>query len=314
MRRVIAGVLACMATAVPAFAQSIRAADSLLEHGRLERAESLYYSGVRARPRDPVAREALGRYLAERGALRVAVTLLEEALQFGGDATAIGAELAPLYVSLGDYHALAALKSSALTAGERARATWLEAHSTRLIAPDSVLTVSFKSSSDDAFVGRMPVRINGRIVDAVIDASRRGIILSDSLAGVTHLRMFTEQDARRGREMPGVADSIGFGRLSMTNTPVAVTPSKTPVIVGLDVLARFAATFDPAASRATLRVSGTADTAPATAMLLSTLVKPDDWLALQANGWLSLRDPVIARLLREHRWTLDAKRGQLVLE
>src|SRR5205814_1320064 len=85
-------------------AQSVRAADSLLERGRLDRAESLYYAATRVRPRDPVARAALGRYLAERGAQRVAVTLLEEALQFGGDAPAISAELAPLYLTLGDYH------------------------------------------------------------------------------------------------------------------------------------------------------------------------------------------------------------------
>jgi len=35
---------------------------------------------------------------------------------------------------------------------------------------------------------------------------------------------------------------------------------------------------------------------------------------LQANGWVSMRDPELARLLREHRWTLDAKHGQLVIE
>jgi Flp pilus assembly protein TadD len=69
-------------------AQASRTADSLLNAGAVARAESLYYAAIRARPRDPMARWALGRYLAERGALRVAATLLEEADQFCGDALA----------------------------------------------------------------------------------------------------------------------------------------------------------------------------------------------------------------------------------
>ncbi|MGH7619287.1 MAG: tetratricopeptide repeat protein, partial [Gemmatimonadaceae bacterium] len=282
---------------------------------RLDRAESLYYAAVRVRPRDPAARFALGRFLAERGAQRVAVPLFEEALQFGGDATTIGAELAPLYLALGEYQALATLPSSPLTSGEKARASWLEAHPTRFIAPDSVLVASYRDVTADGYLGRIPIRVNGRAVDALIEPTNRGLVLSDSAAGVLHVRMFVEKEGQRERgAFPAAADSLGIGRLSITNAPLSVAPIKVPATIGLDALARFAPTFDPRAGRVTLRVSGSVEPPPPSALSLSTLVKPNDWLVLEANGWLSLREPAIARLLHEKRWTVDAKRGQLVLE
>jgi hypothetical protein len=87
-------------------AQSTRLADSLLQSGVLMRAESLYYAAVRARPSDPNARQALGRYLVSRGAPRVGATLLEEAIRFGGDKPAIERELAPIYLATGEFHSL----------------------------------------------------------------------------------------------------------------------------------------------------------------------------------------------------------------
>lgn len=314
MKRILICAALSAAVVSTARAQSVRAADSLLERGRLDRAESLYYAATRVRPRDPVARAALGRYLAERGAQRVAVTLFEEALQFGGDAPAISAELAPLYLTLGDYHALAALPSSSLSTGEKARATWLDAHPTRVIAPDSVLTASYRSTGDSLYLGRLPIRVNGHVVEAVIEPSRHGLVLSDSAAGASHLRMFVEKSQTRERGVyAAAADSIGIGRLVITNAPVSVAPIKVPAIIGLGELARFAPTFDARAGRVTLHVSGSLE-APASAMILSTLAKPSEWFVLQANGWLSLRDTAIARLLRERRWTLDAKHGQLIIE
>ena len=80
-------VLALAAGALPARAQRyVTRADSLLRQGRVFAAEELYYTAVRKAPRDPVARLALGRYLAARGALRPGAVLMEEARFFGGDA------------------------------------------------------------------------------------------------------------------------------------------------------------------------------------------------------------------------------------
>ncbi|HEY9228130.1 MAG TPA: tetratricopeptide repeat protein, partial [Gemmatimonadaceae bacterium] len=99
MKRALCAALLGFVLAPAARAQSVAVADSLLRRGSLQRAESLYYAAVRVRPRDPNARLALGRFLAGRGASRVAVTLLEEAVQFGGTAAPIAVDLAPLYLS-----------------------------------------------------------------------------------------------------------------------------------------------------------------------------------------------------------------------
>src|SRR5918992_5185085 len=106
VRRIIVFAILVLA-ARPLHAQGLLArADNLLRVGRMFAAETLYYYAVRRAPRDPVARLALGRYLAARGALRVGAVLMEEARYFGGNAKEIGAYLAPVYARLGDWKAL----------------------------------------------------------------------------------------------------------------------------------------------------------------------------------------------------------------
>ena len=162
-------------------AQTARA-DSLLNAGALQRAESLYYSAVQMRPRDPMARWALGKYLVARGAPRVGMTLFEEALQFGGDPAIVNAELAPTYLVLGEYHKLSALKASPLSAPERERARWLVARSTQAPRPRLRRDLTLKKSSDVAPLGRVAIRVNGRTVDATITAREHGIIIADTSA------------------------------------------------------------------------------------------------------------------------------------
>ena len=58
-------------------------ADALLDAGRWAEAEEMLYAAARARPRDPIARARLGRYLAMKGALRPGLVLIEEAAEFG---------------------------------------------------------------------------------------------------------------------------------------------------------------------------------------------------------------------------------------
>jgi hypothetical protein len=315
MRASILAVAALSLSASGVFAQGTRA-DSLLRAGAWMRAESLYYAAARARPRDPAARMGLGRYLAARGATRVAVTLFEEALQFGGDAPTIAAELAPLYLALGEYQALAALPAASLSSAERARAKWLEEHPTRLIAPDSVMTVGYRESTD-GYVGRMPIRINGRTVDAAIDVRALGVTVSDSFATATRIRRFPTAPARGARvaNVPAAADSLAIGRLAWTNMPVRIDTLSVPVVLGFDVLARLAPTFDPRGDRVTLRIGGARrPISPPGATALTTLIQRSDIVVSQAGGWLSLRSPAIARLLAEHRWTFDNRRGQLIVE
>lgn len=70
--------------------------DSLIAVGRWSEAEDALYSRSRAHPRDPVARAALGRYLAMKGAVRAGHVLIEEAIRFGLDAARGREMLRPL--------------------------------------------------------------------------------------------------------------------------------------------------------------------------------------------------------------------------
>lgn len=70
-------------------------ADTLLQAGRWAEAEDLLYAAARADSRDPVARAALGRYLAMKGAILPGMTLISEAEKFGLDAATTNAMLAP---------------------------------------------------------------------------------------------------------------------------------------------------------------------------------------------------------------------------
>lgn len=71
-------------------------ADALIDAGRWTEAEDLLYAGVRARPRDPIARARLGRYLAMKGALRPGLVLIEEAGEFGLPASTVRALADPI--------------------------------------------------------------------------------------------------------------------------------------------------------------------------------------------------------------------------
>src|SRR5437870_2911921 len=96
LSRTFAAAAICVLHFSTASAQwGVWSGDSLLAAGRLVSAESAYYATARANPRDPIARAALGRFLAARGATRVGAVLLEEARQFGGDSAAIARALLP---------------------------------------------------------------------------------------------------------------------------------------------------------------------------------------------------------------------------
>ena len=70
--------------------------ESLIDAGRWREAEDMLYAGVRSRPRDPIARARLGRYLAMKGALRPGLVLVEEAGEFGLPSTTVRALATPI--------------------------------------------------------------------------------------------------------------------------------------------------------------------------------------------------------------------------
>src|SRR5215207_6916519 len=71
-------------------------ADAMLDAGRWREAEEMLYADARKRPRDPVARARLGRYLAMKGALKPGLVLIEEAAEFGLPASATRELAAPI--------------------------------------------------------------------------------------------------------------------------------------------------------------------------------------------------------------------------
>jgi len=70
--------------------------EALIDGGRWTDAEELLYAGVRARPRDPIARARLGRYLAMKGALLPGLVLVEEAGEFGLPSATVQALATPI--------------------------------------------------------------------------------------------------------------------------------------------------------------------------------------------------------------------------
>ena len=314
----VVAVSAAMVVSSSVRAQSTHFADSLLDIGALARAESEYYTAVRVRPRDPIARWALGRFLVARGAPRVGATLFEEALQFGGEPSIVIADLAPVYLALGMYHELAALPSSSLPAGERERARWLDTHPTRLVSPDSIVTVSYKAGRSGD-IGRVTIQLNGRPVEATISPRVQGLIVSDTSAVARKLRRFDAnggQPASRVSSAPAAADSISIGGITYRNFPIAIRSleNRGQAIVGFDVLGRFAPSFDPRAGRITLRVGGAVAAPPKNADTFATLLTPSDLRILQSSGWVSVGNAQMLRTLADHRWTFDTRRGQIVVD
>lgn len=71
-------------------------ADSLLDEGRWAEAEAAFYQQSEVAPRDPVARAALGRFIAMKGAVRPGLVLIAEARKFGLDRRITNELVAPL--------------------------------------------------------------------------------------------------------------------------------------------------------------------------------------------------------------------------
>ena len=289
-------------------------ADSLLREGAIGRAESLYYAAVRVRPRDPEARWALGQYLISRGAVRVGATLVEEAVRFGLDSAVGAATLAPAYLQIGEYHALAALPAPTLSGAELARARWLVEHPSRIVAPDSIIAVDYRPSAGDGAIGTIPVRVNGRTVDATITARVHGLVVSDTTALATRLRRFSSS-AVTARGAPVVADSLDIGRLSISNAPATIAAGiDAPALLGIDTFMQYAPTFEPRVHRVLLHPTGIPAAVPTGVTVLQTLRIENDLLVARGGGWASLASPVLAGLFRDRRWTVDAKRGRILIE
>jgi hypothetical protein len=318
MYRFSKSLLVLSAFAATAGAQRVnRVADSLVRRGALERAESLYYADARARPRDPQARYALGQFLWGRGAARIGATLLDEAKQFGGPRAQIDSALSRIYFDLGEYAAIAALRSE-MSVERRRLIDWLVTHPTRASAPDSGVLVAFTRTPLDGYLGAVRLRVNGYpIVAQVWPRAACGLSISDTSAAMAKLRTFSKPVLDTTPAVLAVADSVGFGRMTMTNMPVTAMKLRDGVqaTICLGTLMKYAPTFDPKANLMTLHLGGTVPRARASNVGLPFFVSSDGIFSVSQSGALMpLALPQMTAMLRDRRWTIDTRRGLLVLE
>ena len=97
-------------------------ADELLDEGRWAEAEAMFYAQSERASRDPLARAALGRFIAMKGAVRPGMVLIDEARQFGLEPAIARELIAPLRAILEWRSAAADLKKdSTFTIGFRAK-------------------------------------------------------------------------------------------------------------------------------------------------------------------------------------------------
>ncbi|HEY0996747.1 MAG TPA: hypothetical protein VGD77_12205 [Gemmatimonadaceae bacterium] len=302
-------LVALLAPATLPAQRDLARADSLLRAGRVSRAEAVYFAAARQRPRDPAARLALGRYLAARGATRVGAVLIEEAWRFGAAPGVAATHLAPLYARLADWQALARLDRAPLSAGERARAAWLADNRSESTGPDSVALPLLPGRDGPAEV---LIAVGADTIRAQVVPRAVGLVLDGSMAAAAGVRVFTggATDSRQGA---AVAREVRVGSLMLRNEPVRLEPlGAGRAQVGLELLARYAATVDPVARTLTLRRSGRVARGGGTRV---PLLREGRDAQVAWNGRLEpLGGVTLAGYLSRGRWTVDARRGELVLE
>lgn len=146
-------------------------ADVLLDSGLWPQAEEAYYAQSNIRTRDPVARAALGRYLAMKGAVLPGTVLIEEAMQFGLD-SALGKRLLRPWRSVLAYRSIATLQADSVI---RARPPEDSLSLFRISFPGGVMNSLRRNGSDPRplWVDVVPRQIG---VDSIAgDSPRIGI-------------------------------------------------------------------------------------------------------------------------------------------
>ena len=305
LRHLILPLLAVPLAASLATAQApaLQTADSLMRTGQVFRAESLFYLAVRRSPRDPDARLALGRYLAARGALKVGAVLMEEARFFGGDAAQVAREIAPIYMRLHDFRALSMLPASPLEAPERSRVEWLRGAPPSHLGPDSVI-VPLRTGEA---LGEVTLSIGGESIAATIDPSVRGLVLDTMWRRRPGMKVFGS-----GRGAVAVVPTVKLGALTMSNVNASfgLVGGTRQARIGLDVLGAFMPTFDATEGRLTLRRGGRL---PARGERVPTLVLPTGTWLVRRGSVIPLGSEAGRSLTGAMPWTLDARRGEIVV-
>jgi hypothetical protein len=310
---VIALVAALVVPGVAHAQRYVTIADSLLRRGRVFAAETLYYYAARKTPRDPGARLALGRYLAARGALMIGATLMEEALYFGADKKVVATYLAPVYERLGNYKALSTLPSSPLPYAQRTRAEWLAENPPLIEGPDSA-TVPL-AAGDSTSLGEIAIVIGDDTLRAKLDPRAQGVVLDTSWLRRKAIKRFASTYDNDWRNISGVAVDAHVGAYRLTNVPVSFVASGTAfrARMGLDILASMAATIDERAGTIVLRREGRISD-DATGERIPTLAYPGGLWLVRRDGVWPLTGTMARGIIGGRRWTLNARRGEVIVD
>jgi hypothetical protein len=280
-------------------------ADVAIARGRLDDAESILFAASERAPHEPSARGALGGYLASRGHLKVGAVLLEEARKFGGDAAVIDARLARVYPWIGDWGAVAALQRDPESAVERARAKWLANHLPQHSGADSVVLAL--EPNDIAGLGRITITIGRATVVADVDPNVEGLVLPATPGIGADAQLFGMHDSAT----VAVMRTVGIGALTLTNVRARLAPGAQPLI-GLDVIAVLAPTFDAGRRQLTLHQRAVALSGTPLPILLSF---PGVQLVTRpAQPPVAIESPAGRAALRGSPWTLDLKSGSVVVQ
>jgi hypothetical protein len=284
-------------------------ADSLLAAGEVARAETLYYAAARRDTRDFAARTALGKYLVSRGAFKIGSTLLEEALAFGADTAMIARARLPVLQVIDDWVSVVNLAKAQISPAERARAEWLATNAPSISGADSV-TVRFEPSSV-AGLGRVEVVVGTDTLVADIDPNSDELVIGDYARYASHVQVFSAGPDDR----VAVVQRVAIGGLEFERVPARIDRELGPARarIGLALLSRLAPTVDAGAGVLTLRRDGRVTASLGRRRVPVMFRFPGVRIARQGR-LVPIESPAGRAVLAEARWTLDLKRGELVLE
>src|SRR6185437_15279705 len=168
--------------------------------------------------------------------------------------------------------------------------------------------------TDSHLLGQVVLRLGADSVVAAVDARVRGLVLDPSWLPRREIRRFASRGARGASDVAAVALAVRLGAFTLTNVPVRfeLQHARDGAVVGLDVLAAMAATFDPVAGRMLLRRSGVV-AASTPGYRIPTLVNEQGVFVVKAETVFPIGHPDVQQYLRRTRWTLDAPNGEVIV-
>jgi hypothetical protein len=189
-------------------------------------------------------------------------------------------------------------------------------HAPVLEFPDSVDTLHYKPLSDGSGIGIVSIGVGERKVDALIDPRVSGVVLRGRQA---KRRAGLQSFGQDSSGIVAVIAELHLGDVTLSNVPARLeetgegAKASSGALIGLDVLRRLAPTFDAVAQTITLRRSG--QVSLTTIGTRSPMLLDPQGLRILVDGrWESSTSRTSGMLLSLHRWTLDAKRGVVILQ